>query len=74
MGDREGIINQPSADNWLTIGSGSGFSGVAPSCEFPKKKEGQRFPAAPSCPSVCALGAGGRWFESSRPDHFFLDL
>ncbi len=22
--------------------------------------------------SVSALGAGGRWFESNHPDHFFL--
>lgn len=24
--------------------------------------------------SVSALGAGGRWFESNHPDHFFLSL
>ena len=22
--------------------------------------------------SVSALGAGGRWFESNHPDHFFI--
>ena len=61
---------EPLADNWLTIGSGSQFPAVAPSCKFPEQNEGQRSPAAPSCVGFLALGAGGRWFESSRPDHF----
>jgi hypothetical protein len=63
-----------SARNWLTMRSGSGFSGVAPSCEIPKKNEGLRSPAAPNCPGVSALGAEGRGFESLRPDHFFWVL
>ena len=67
---RERVFNQPLADNWLTIGSGSRFPAVAPNREFPKDNEGQRSPAAPSCVGFFALGAGGRWFESSRPDHF----
>jgi hypothetical protein len=58
--------------HWLTIGSGSQFSGVATSREIPKKNEGQRSAAAPGCPSNSVLGAGGRWFESSHPDHFHL--
>jgi len=28
---RERVFNQPLADNWLTIGSGSRFTAVAPS-------------------------------------------
>src|SRR3954468_5168029 len=67
---RERVFNQPSDDNRLTIGRSSRFPAVAPSWEFPKKNEGQRSPAAPSCVGFFALGAGGRWFESSRPDHF----
>ena len=67
---QERVFNQPLADNWLTIGSGSRFPAVAPNREIPKKNEGQRSPAAPSCVGSFALGAGGRWFESSRPDHF----
>ena len=65
---RKGIANQPLADNWLTIGSGSRFPAVAPNREIPKKNEGQRSPAAPSCVGSFALGAGGRRFESGRPD------
>ena len=64
---QERVFNQPLADNWLTIGSGSRFPAVAPNREIPKKSEGQRSPAAPSCVGSFALGAGGRWFESSSP-------
>src|SRR5207249_2923944 len=38
----ERVFNQPLADNWLTIGSGSRFPAVAPSRKFPNKNEGQR--------------------------------
>jgi hypothetical protein len=45
-------LRASSADNRLTMRSGSGYSGVAPSCEISGKNEGQRLPAAPNCPRV----------------------
>ena len=63
----ERVFNQPLADNWLTIGSGSRFPAVAPNREIPKKNGGQRSPAAPSCVGSFALGARGRWFEPVAP-------
>ena len=39
---------------------------VTPSRGRRKSFENQHFESSPEL----ALGAGGRWFESSRPDHF----
>lgn len=57
------IVEQVSADKRQTIGSGSEFGAVTPSCEFPKKNARV---AVSGCPPFSTLYEPGNFARSSR--------